>query len=190
MELIFLRSLGGAPSHFSPSLWAQSETLPVPTWDWTDEIQNNSTLFFLYPTHIDRYVHIYLYVCVYMYIWSYTHVYTNIYIYIYSFLEDSEDYLSRYLACLVPLSSSRWWAQIQKRWGTRYLCVKEGLAQGMAQPYLVLAPGSAPKLSWPVSHRQLCLYLLDNPYRPEVQLKDSGHWRLTTYSFLPLECYC
>lgn len=33
----------------------------------------------------------------------------------------------------------------QNVWGTRCRCVKAP-AQGMAQPYLVLAPGSAPKL--------------------------------------------
>ena len=148
-------------------------------------------------------MYIYIYVCIYIYIWSYMYIwsYTYIYIYIYSFLEDSADCLSRYLACLGPLSSSWWWAQIQallsgcpvtkaKCWGTRYLCIKEGPAQGMAQPCLVLAPGSAAKLSRPVSHCQLRLYLLDNPYRPETQQEDSGRWRLTTYSSLPLERYC
>ena len=171
--------------------------------DWTQVSQIAGKFFTIWAIRksIYTYIYIYVHIYIYVYIYDHIHIYGHIHIYVYSFLEDSVDYLSRYLACLVPLSSSWWWAQIQallsgcpvakaKPWGTRYLCIKEGPAQGMAQPYLVLAPGSAAKLSRPVSHCQLRLYLLDNPYCPEIQQEDSGRWRLTTYSSLSLDRYC
>lgn len=136
------------------------------------------------------YIYMCIYMIIYIYMAIYIYIYTNIYIFIFGRqcgLPFQAFGLSS-LSVIQPMicSAAAQWPR-QNVWGTPCRCVKAP-AQGMAQPYLVLAPGSAPNsgasASLPAPSSSS-----GRPLSSRDTAEDSGPWTFTSYSFLPLECY-